>query len=45
MKIVPKLEQDARYRMEAKLSEMELLEALNTCADSAPGPDEIPYII
>ena len=41
----PKLSQDAREKMETELSEADLLAALNTCADSSPGPDGIPYSI
>jgi hypothetical protein len=39
----PKLSQDARDKMETELSEADLLAALNTCADTSPGPDGISY--
>jgi hypothetical protein len=41
--ICRKLSQDARNQMEAELSKGDLLMALNTCADSAPGLDGIPH--
>jgi hypothetical protein len=35
----PNLSQEARDQMEAELSELAILLALNTCVDSAPGLD------
>jgi hypothetical protein len=41
----PILSQEKRDLMENELSEGDLLVALNTCADSAPGPNGITYSI
>ena len=41
----PKLSQDAHHLMEADLTCAELLSALRSCTDSAPGPDGIPYSV
>jgi hypothetical protein len=39
----PKLSKVARDSMEAELSDVDLLAALDTCTDSAPGADGISY--
>ena len=41
----PKLGQNSRERMDAELTQQELLEALMTCTDSSPGSDGIPYSV
>jgi hypothetical protein len=41
----PKLSEENKDLMEKNLDLMDLKKALNTCKDSAPGPDGIPYEI
>ena len=41
----PKLSQDARNNLDSDITEAELLAALMTCSDSAPGSDGIPYSV
>ena len=41
----PKLSDASREQMECELADEDLLAALNTCSDSAPGPDGISYSV
>ena len=41
----PKLSEESKCIMDAKLTEVELLAALMTCSDSAPGSDGLTYSI
>ena len=41
----PNLSQNSKEYMEKELTEEELLAAMKTCADSAPGSDGIPYSV
>ena len=41
--ICPKLSEDSKTFMDAKIKEPELLAALLNCADSAPGSDGLSY--
>ena len=41
----PKLSMHSKEYMKKELTEEELLTALKTCADSAPGSDGIPYSV
>ena len=41
----PKLTNDQAATLDNELTLPELLKALNTCKDSSPGPDGIPYIV
>ena len=39
----PKLSDVSKEQMECELTDEDLLAALNTCSDSAPGPNGISY--
>ena len=43
--LCPEISQQSRFTMDAELTDAELLSALMTCSDSAPGSDGIPYSV